>query len=135
MSKKKDKKLQDYEKNLKRYSKAHLAVELNDIKRKRIINNTLQILVDAMLLGGEVYLINELIEFLGNIGIEMNVENKLLAGLSIWLSFSSLILLNGSCNAKEQRYLTKKENIVCKYLDADEEIEKEKETEESKILR
>ena len=91
MSKKKDKKLQDYEKNLKRYSKAHLAVELNDIKRKRIINNTLQILVDAMLLGGEVYLINELIEFLGNIGIEMNVENKLLAGLSIWLSFSSLI--------------------------------------------
>lgn len=135
MSNKKDKKLHDYEKNLKRYSKAHLAVELNDIKRKRIINNTLQILVDAMMVVGSGCSLNYFQEILQDVGIEMSVENKLLVGLGIGLPFASLILLTESCNRKKQRDLIKKENIVCKYLDDDEEVEKDNETEESKKLK
>lgn len=135
MSKKKDKKLQDYEKNLKRYSKAHLAVELNDIKRKRILDNMKRIALYVVLVGGNYYLEDALQKFMQDVGIEMSIKNRLLAGLTIAIPSLALLLICGISDIKAQNTLTKKENIVCKYLDADEEVEKEKETEESKILK
>lgn len=135
MSNKKDKKLHDYEKNLKRYSKAHLAVELNDIKRKRIINNMMQVVSYVTIAGGSYYLLNELLEFMQDIGIEMSVKNRLLAALGILIPAFSLMLITGISDIKFQNNLTEKENIVCKYLDADEEAEKKKETEESKKIK
>lgn len=135
MSKKKDKKLHDYEKNLKRYSKAHLAVELNDIKRKRILDNMKRIALYVVLVGGNYYLEDALQKFMQDVGIEMSIKNRLLAGLTIAIPSLALLLICGISDIKAQNTLTKKENIVCKYLDADEEVEKEKETEESKILK